>query len=92
MSSVFWQKTETNSWHRIEQLFVFSSFDHMLELEEASGLFVGLLHMTVRSLSHERSALTICLWFIIHGIVSFFFFFTDQKARSDLTRSSFDEK
>lgn len=40
----FLAKTETNSWHRGEQLFV--SFDHMPESQEASELFVGLSHIS----------------------------------------------
>lgn len=44
----FLAKTETNSWHRVVQLF-FSTpppFDHMPESQEASELFVGLSHIS----------------------------------------------
>lgn len=61
----------------------FSSFDHMLESKEASELFVGLLHMIVRLISHLCSPLTIHLWFVFPGII----FLTDQNAQSDLTGS-----
>lgn len=61
----FWQKNppknEMNFWHRTERLFVFSSFDHMLESEEASELFVGLFHVIVSFLFNLYLPLSICL-------------------------------
>lgn len=55
----FLAKTETNSWHRVEQLFFFFSFDHMPESQEASELFVGVSHISALT---SRCLLTVKLF------------------------------